>query len=328
MAHGITKRDKQQGRHMGWHKLTEINPDLNLKSNWLREWDIQEIQLQTADGVEVPFRILTGSDDNQPIGKPYASTYTPVTNVQFLDMIAEAISGVKGAVVETVGSVCNRGRVFVSISIKGMDKFVIGKREFNDFLNFGNGHDQSCAVWANSSNICTVCANTFGMNLEDANVKVKHSKDVVARLENIVEIIDAYAGTQAKFKAEFERLMNEDMKVDEARNLYAGWLIRSANSEGSKDLGPKTLTKVNRLTELFETGKGNSGQNRADAFSAVTDFYTHESTRGNGQNVARQVFSSDFGMGRIAKNDFWNVIRNDKSISAYAASGKKALALL
>lgn len=326
--HGITKRDKQQGRHMGWHKLTEINANLDLHKNWLRNWDIQEIQLQTADGVEVPFKILTGTDDNQPIGKPYASTYTPVTNVQFLDMIAEAISGVKGAVVETVGSVCNRGRVFVSISIKGMDKFVIGKREFNDFLNFGNGHDQSCAVWANSSNTCTVCANTFGMNLEDANVKVKHSKDVVARLENIVEIIDAYAGTQAKFKAEFERLMNEDMKVDEARNLYAGWLIRSAAGNESKDLGPKTLTKVNRLTELFETGKGNSGENRADAFSAVTDFYTHESTRGNGQNVARQVFSSDFGMGRIAKNDFWNVIRNDKSISAYAASGKKALAML
>ena len=326
--HGIVKgRDKQQGRHMGWHKLTEIDLDLNLKNNWLRDWDIQEVQLQTVDGTEIPYRILTGTDDNQPIGKPFAKTYTPVTNAQFLDMIQDAISGVKGAVVETVGSVCNRGRVFVSISIKGMDKFKIGNREFNDFLNFGNGHDQSCAVWANSSNICTVCYNTFTSNLENATVKVKHSKDVAARLENIVEIIDAYAGTQAKFKAEFERLMNEPMKTDQARNLFAGWMTRS-NNEESKDLGPKTLVKVNRLTELFETGRGNSGENRADAFSAVTDYYTHESTRKQGQNVSRQVFSSEFGTGRTAKTDFWNVIRNDKSITSYAASGKKALALL
>ncbi len=313
---------------MGWHKLTKIEANLDLQKNWLRDWDIQEVQLQTADGVEVPFKILTGNDDNLPIGRPYAKTYTPVTNQQFLNMIAEAISGVKGAVVETVGSVCDRGRVFVSISIKGMDKFTIGKREFQDYLNFGNGHDQSCAVWANSSNICTVCANTFGMNLDEASVKVKHSKDVVARLENIVEIIDAYAGTQAKFKAEFERLMNEDMKVDEARNLFAGWMIRSSAGNESKDLGPKTLTKVNRLTELFETGKGNSGENRADAFSAVTDFYTHESTRAQGRNVARQMFSSDFGMGRAAKTDFWNVIRNDKSVASYTSSGKKALAMV
>jgi len=306
--HGITKRDMQQGRHMGWHKLTKIEANLDLQKNWLRDWDIQEVQLQTADGVEVPFKILTGNDDNLPIGRPYAKTYTPVTNQQFLNMIAEAISGVKGAV--------------------GMDKFTIGKREFQDYLNFGNGHDQSCAVWANSSNICTVCANTFGMNLDEASVKVKHSKDVVARLENIVEIIDAYAGTQAKFKAEFERLMNEDMKVDEARNLFAGWMIRSSAGNESKDLGPKTLTKVNRLTELFETGKGNSGENRADAFSAVTDFYTHESTRAQGRNVARQMFSSDFGMGRAAKTDFWNVIRNDKSVASYTSSGKKALAMV
>ena len=331
MSHGITNRDRQEARHMGWHNLTQINEVLDLKNNWLTKWDIQEVGLKTVGDVEVPFKILTGTDDNQVIGKPFAGTYTPVSNKAFLDMIGEAISGVKGAVVESVGSVNNRGRVFVSLSIKGMDKFKVGKREFLDYLNFGNGHDQTSAVWTNASNTCTVCDNTFSMNLDgeqEVKCKVKHSKDVIARLDNIVEIIDAYAGTQAKFKAEFERLMNEPMKTDKARDLFAGWMIRSNNEEGGKDLGPKTLTKVNRITELFEKGKGNSGENRADAFSAVTDYYTHESTRNSGKNVARQVFSSDYGLGRVAKSSFWNVIRNDDSVNAFAANGKKALALL
>lgn len=316
---------------MGWHNLTQINEILDLKNNWLTKWDIQEVGLKTVGDVEVPFKILTGTDDNEVIGKPFAGTYTPVSNKAFLDMIGEAISGVKGAVVESVGSVNNRGRVFVSLSIKGMDKFKVGDREFLDYLNFGNGHDQTSAVWTNASNTCTVCDNTFSMNLngeQEVKCKVKHSKDVIARLDNIVEIIDAYAGTQAKFKAEFERLMNEPMKTDKARNLFAGWMIRSNNEEGGKDLGPKTLTKVNRITELFEKGKGNSGENRADAFSAVTDYYTHESTRNSGKNIARQVFSSDYGLGRMAKSSFWNVIRNDDSVNAFAANGKKALALL
>lgn len=332
MSHGISKRDKQQGRTMGWHGLTEINKNLGLADNWLTQWDIQEVKLQTEGGIEVPFKILTGTDDDQVIGKPFAGSFTPVTNKQFLDMIGEAISNIKGAVIESVGSVNNRGRVFVSVSIKGMDKYKLGTRTFEDFLNFGNGHDQTCAVWANASNICTVCDNTFTMNLEGAQklkIKVKHSKDVAARLENISEVIDAYAGTQAKFKAEFERLMNEPMTVDGANQLYAGWLTRSSVANGeSRDLGPKTLGKVNRLTELFENGKGNGGANRADAFSAVTDFYTHESTRKSGQNVTRQVFSSEFGLGRMAKADFWNVIRNDRSVSSYVASGKRALASL
>lgn len=317
---------------MGWHKLTKINEKLDLVDNWLTKWDIQEVQLETADGIEVPFKILTGTDDHKFIGKPYAGSYTPVTNRQFLNMVGEAISNVKGAVIESVGSVNNRGRVFVSISIKGMDKFKVGAREFYDYLNFGNGHDQSCAIWANSSNTCTVCNNTFDLNLSSDDVaikcRVKHSKDVIAKLDNIVEIVDAYAGTQARFKADFERLMNEDMKIDQARNLFAGWLIRSSGGNQERDLGPKTLTKVQRLTELFESGRGNSGENRADAFSAVTDFYTNESVRNPVKNVARQVYSSSFGMGRAAKADFWNVIRNDKSVASYTASGKNALMLL
>ena len=331
MSHGITNRDRQEARHMGWHNLTQINEVLDLKNNWLTKWDIQEVGLKTVGDVEVPFKILTGTDDNQVIGKPFAGTYTPVSNKAFLDMIGEAISGVKGAVVESVGSVNNRGRVFVSLSIKGMDKFKVGKREFLDYLNFGNGHDQTSAVWTNASNTCTVCDNTFSMNLDgeqEVKCKVKHSKDVIAHLDNIVEIIDAYAGTQAKFKAEFERLMNEPMKTDKARDLFAGWMVRSTGGNQERDLGPKTLSKVNRLTDLFQIGKGNTGNNRADAFSAVTDYYTHESTRNSGKNVARQVFSSDYGLGRVAKSSFWNVIRNDDSVNAFAASGKKALALL
>jgi hypothetical protein len=331
MSHGITNRDRQEARHMGWHGLTQINETLDLNNNWLTKWDIQEVGLKTVEDVEIPFKILTGTDDSKVIGKPFAGTYTPVSNKAFLGMIGEAISSVNGAVVESVGSVNNRGRVFVSLSIKGMDTFKVGEREFMDYLNFGNGHDQTSAVWTNASNTCTVCDNTFSMNLEgnqEIKCKVKHSKDVIARLDNIVEIIDAYVGTQAKFKAEFERLMNEPMKTDKARNLFTGWMIRSTGGNQERDLGPKTLTKVNRITDLFESGRGNSGENRADAFSAVTDYYTHESTRNSGKNVARQVFSSDYGLGRMAKSSFWNVIRNDDSVNAYVSNGKKALALL
>ena len=330
MAHGITNRDRQQARHMGWHGLTEINKDLGLNDNWLTKWDIQEVQLQTVAGEEVPFKILTGSDDNQFIGKPYAGTYTPVTNRQFLDMIGDAISGVTGAVVESVGSVNNRGRVFVSISIKGMDKYVLGKREFYDYLSFGNSHDMSSAVWVNGSNTCVVCNNTYDYNLHSNNselrCKVKHSKDVVVRLDNIVEIVDAYAGQQAKWKAEFTRLMNEPMNEEQARNFYAGFLLRNDNAEHSvRELGPKTFAKVERLTELFTSGRGNNGDDRADCFQGGTEYYTHFSTRNEGKNEVRQAYSSQFGLGKMAKTRLWSNIRDDKMVDSLIATGKKAI---
>ena len=330
MSHGITSRDRQEGRHMGWHNLTQINEALDLKNNWLTKWDIQEVGLKTVGDIEVPFKILTGTDDNEFIGKPFAGTYTPVSNKAFLDMIGEAISGVKGAVVESVGSVNNRGRVFVSLSIKGMDKYVIGKREFYDYLSFGNSHDMSTAVWVNGSNTCIVCNNTYDYNLHsnssEVRCKIKHSKDVVVRLDNIVEIVDAYAGQQAKWKAEFNRLMNEPMKEEQARNFYAGFLLRNDNAEHSvRELGPKTFAKVERLTELFTSGRGNNGDDRADCFQGGTEFYSHFSTRGEGKNEARQAFSSRFGLGKMAKTRLWDSIRDDKTVNSLIATGTKAI---
>ena len=328
MAHKITERDKQQGREMGWHQLTEINTNLGLDNNWLTDWDIERRRLQ-LDRVDTEYNILVASDDGQVIGKPFADSYRPITNADFLKLIKDSITGIKGIKVESIGSVCNRGRVFVSLSLKDSSSYKIGDRQFNDFLNFGNGHDQSSVLWANNTNVCTVCNNTFSYNLQNNNsevdVRVFHRGDVELKVSNMAEIIDAHLGCQALYKAEFERLMKIDITPSNARNLINGWSLRK---DKDKDISTRGLNKVNRMTELFVSGKGNSGKNRADAFSAVTDFYTHESTRSRGANVGSQFVSSEFGLGRMAKQDFWNVIRSNDRIAALSKVGEKALSNL
>lgn len=328
MGHKIEKRDKQQGRTQAWHGLTEIVTDLNLDNNVLRRgWDIEEVPLSIPDGTVTPFKILVGTDDKEVIGKPFASTYKPITNAQFLDAIKEATSGISGIKVESAGSVCNRGRVFVSLSLKESSSYKIGNREFNEFLNFGNAHDQSSVLWVNNTNICTVCNNTFSYNLRNktsnVDVRIFHRGDVEVKLTNMAEIIDAHLGSQAQFKAEFERLMKLDMNATQARNLFAGWTIRN---DSEKEITTRGMKKINRLTELFNKGAGNSGANRADAFSAVTDYFTHESTRGNGSNTGNQFVSSEFGLGRTAKQDFWDLIGDDDEVHNYSVIGIKALA--
>jgi hypothetical protein len=184
-------------------------------------------------------------------------------------------------------------------------------------------------MWVNNTNICTVCNNTFTYNLNnkesDIDVRVYHRGNVEVKLTNIVEIIDAHLGSQAIFKAEFEKLMKKDIKLESARSLFAGWTLRN---DDVKELSGRGLNKVNRLTELFVKGAGNLGKNRADAFSAVTDFYTHESTRGGGQNAGNQYVSSEFGLGRTSKQHFWDVIRDDDDVNHYINIGNKALTMV
>ena len=81
-------------------------------------------------------------------------------------------------------------------------------------------------------------------------------------------------------------------------------------------MSSRTFNTVTRLAELFQRGAGNNGETLLDAFSAVTDFYSHESSGGADQPGFRvkQALSSEFGSASRKKQDFFsNLFTVDKS---------------
>ena len=52
------------------------------------------------------------------IGRPvHCETYGMTTNAEFLQIVQDSIDLIPGAIVESVGSVCGRGRIFVGVSV-------------------------------------------------------------------------------------------------------------------------------------------------------------------------------------------------------------------
>jgi len=306
MSHKIEQHDKQEGTFVAWHGLTEVNPNLNLKSCWLSQWDIIKKKMVLEDGTETPFSLLTASDNNKiQIGVPFADSYFPITNEAFLNCIENAVMGISGLKLTSVGSIMNRNRVFVSFEV-GEANFTHGERDFESYLNFGNAHDKGSPFWSNTSNTCVVCANTYGMNLrhnsKNINIKIRHTKNAELKLENVEELVNGAIGAQKEFKAIFESIDEVKTNPREAQRVFAGFLGQG------KELSTRGLNSVNRLTELFLVGKGNKGETRADIFSAVTDFYSHESS--GGDNRMKQWVSSEFGSASNKKRDFMDVLTN------------------
>lgn len=301
MSHRLTKIDRQEGTEQAWHKLTEIKENLNdLASTWLAQWDIRKSSLYLADAAEkliaTPFCQLVCTDDPKiTIGNPvHCETYGMITNAAFLKVVTNALAEIKGAKVVSVGSVCGRSKIFVTVQLAEMPEFKAAGRKFIPYLNFLSSHDQSAPFIVNTSNICTVCANTFGMNLikqnsgikaanknsvkgESVRAVLKHSRNVMERLENIPQIIDGFLGANAIFALEMDKLAKQPIKIDDANALFAGFLN---GSEAMEKLSTRRANQVETLSGLFVKGKGNEGKNRADAFSAGTDYFTHESSGG------------------------------------------------
>jgi hypothetical protein len=350
MAHKIEQHDKQQGLKQAWHGLTEICPEITLENNWLNQWEITPRELffeATLDKQKVGavtksvikqdkagFSVLSVSDvPGLLIGSAYnPETFKPIDNKAFLELVRASIAGT-GHKIVTVGSVRNRGRVFLSVELKGMEKFSAAGREFSAFLNFGNGHDKSSVLWVNTSNICTVCDNTFGFNLhkvenkamdnaDDISIRQRHTKNAELKLPGIAALVDKAIGAQGEFAIALNSLAAQPIAEKNALNLFAGFLGRKV-TDIDKGLSTRAENTANRLLELHKAGLGNRGENLADSFQAVTEYYTRESS--GGENRAKQIVSSEFGSGAVAKAEFWNIVRDDGKREATIERGEKLL---
>src|SRR5216117_576272 len=217
MSHNIHSLDLQEGLSPAWHGLTQVRPHISLDTCWLTQWDIERVLLYVGvyhedARMQVPYDMLRCTDNGHLIGRPVGRSYGEITNAQFLDMIRSAIGGTAHKIV-SVGSLRNRGRVFVTIKLDQDTLTRIGKRSFADYLTAGNSHDQSCELFWMNSSVCTVCDNTFSMNLasvrqsvdvdeqdeQNGNARVRHSKNAALRLPGIADIINRAVGVRAEF---------------------------------------------------------------------------------------------------------------------------------
>lgn len=341
MSHEIMEHDKQEGRKQAWHGLTVVNPELSLANCHLRNWDYIAKPV-TVEGMETPFSVLGVTDNCQvdklnengevigkyplTIGEPFnTDTFKPITNAQLLDVIAEAVDG-KGLTLESCGTVFNRGRQFLSLALPD-NSFVAAGREFKSFLNIGNGNNQTSPLWVNTSNICTVCNNTFSANMALAGLimAIKKTKFSKLKMENFGRAIEAMLNGQKEFAKSLGLLGNKACDEKTAREFFAGFI--TGVSDNATPLSTRGENTLNELVALFNHGAGNDGNDFSDVFQAATDYFTHTAASGQDNDAAKwkNFVSSEFGSGKTAKQECWSILNNEKVRKAVIAFGKRVL---
>lgn len=305
MAHQIENRDRQAGIEMAWHGLTSVVPEVRFQDAF--PFEIERLPLLLDDGRKFEgWSYFRCSDDNAPAGVPVPETYVAVTNQRFWEIVQNAVGG-SGAVVESAGTIFDRCRRFVTVKLNtDIDNFKVGEREFKNRFSLLDSIDQSTNLYGVNSSTCVVCANTFAVVMGDKSgefrFKIRHSKNHVPKIENMEKAIDSFIGVTAEFKKALTVANEIPVSAPDARSLFAGWIAQETNG-----LSTRSFNVVNRLTELFARGAGNKGETVLDAFSAVTDFYSHESSGGAEQPgfKMKQTLSSEFGAGSRRKQDFF-----------------------
>lgn len=332
--HEIMEHDKQQGREMAWHGLTDVKPDLSLENCWLREWDYVANRLP-----KTPFSVLNVTDeclvaeigeDGKPTGEMYPLTigtpfardsFKPLTNARLLDMLGKVTDG-KDLILASVGTVKNRGRHFASFQMG--EAYKAAGRDFVPYFNIGNGNDKSSPIWQNTSNVCTVCNNTFSMNMHGNGfvMEVKKTKFSEIKIGDFAQAARNVLASQKEFADMMETLGLVKVTHEDAQAFFAGFI-----GDPGKALSAKAETTLDRYMQLFKTGAGNNGENFADIFQAGTDFLTHESANSQGDNAAnwKNYVSSEFGSAKEEKKRLWAMITVEKYRTGLVDMGKVIL---
>lgn len=333
MSHEIEENDRQDGLEQAWHGLTNIKPDLSLKDNWLREWEAVPFSLVADDNAKTKSKFSCFMASDIPgliIGQPFnPASYKAVFNAEFLKIAETLVAKYPGCIVESVGSLRNRARVFISLRLPkdSGGTFVAGGREFRGFFNLLNSFDFSCPIMGTGSNICVVCNNTFsaamaqGFADDDSCAAIgRHKKGL--NLDALTKMMEEAIGAQLGFKEEFDKLAARSISIEQAQWAFAGFVgdRRAALTSRSNGI-------VEELDALFRKGKGNNGQTHADWFSAVTDYYTHQNatSKADSAGKAKQWLSSEFGTGAKTKAAAWFAITNDERMEKMMADGKDLL---
>ena len=152
------------------------------------------------------------------------------------------------------------------------------------------------------------------------NCVIRHTKNAPLKINNVPELVDGFLGAAAEFKAVMDTLADKPLKETNARSFFAGLLANGKKEE----ISTRRLNQVERLTELFVSGKGNNGDDRSDAYQAVTEYATHESS--GGDNRMRQIVSSEFGSANVLKDRALNSLKVDADFNSLVTVGEFNLA--
>lgn len=304
MSAELFELDVQAGLSMAWHGLTRVVPVVTREIALPFEIERKPLFVNTGKLRKVAdFSVFVSDDNGEIVGKPMADTYQALSNAEFWELCADALKGT-GAVIESAGTLNNRARRFITIKLSDAST-EIGGRKFKNRISMIDAIDGTAYFHAVNTSICVVCANTARMVIGDMTgefrFKLKHTKNFHARIEGMEKQIEAMVGVQAQFNAALEIAAAEPLAENNARNLFAGWLGTDAER-----LSVRAVNTVDRLTGLYRGGAGNKGETLLDGVSAVTDFYSHESSGGEDKPGFRwkQFQSSEYGSGARAKTDF------------------------
>ena len=211
---------------------------------------------------------LQRSDTHQHLGM-VKDRYRPIQMNEMIDIISEASSQVGD--IDHIGYTTSKGGRKVVIQSKYRDTLDVGGDKIDPYIytvidNTGMGSNKMIP-----SSLRIACDNAFHLIAanEEATDRARHSAGFSTHVNGMIHNIVSAISTTKNFTKIVEQLKNKKFNRDQMVQ-FTQKLIPVEKEESTR-----RQNKREKLVELYESGRGNVGETRWDAFNAITEFETH-----------------------------------------------------
>ena len=150
------------------------------------DWTVRKEDVQTTSGIIIPGSVaIVREDTNIPLSI-MAKDYQPYQNHELIELL-DRVSNQTGKEITRSGFFGNGEKVFIQMK---SDDLKIGNDKVEGYLTGVNSFDGSTSLAFGPSNITISCTNTFFGAFRGLKTKVRHTKNMAIRIEDIIKTLE------------------------------------------------------------------------------------------------------------------------------------------
>jgi phage/plasmid-like protein (TIGR03299 family) len=243
-------------------------------------WKAVPKQLQTVDeGILIEDTIALIRDDTKKKLGIHTDGYVPYQNDELLNLLFR-IGAQTGLQFHSGGSFGDGEKVW--FQLKSDDLNLPGGDKVKGFISGFNSFDGRTSLAFGNCNITVSCMNTFWLGYKNVDTKLRHSRNMKPRIEEILRKIDVLLEEEQQNFRKIEHLI--DVRANNAvKDLVVRALFDISKDSRLDDpeLSTNKKNKIERFNFDLATEIASKGDNLWGLFSGVTRYTTHSMKKGD-----------------------------------------------
>lgn len=251
-------------------------------------WKVRTEGLQTSSGIIIPDKIGIVREDDSTILGIHSNGYVPYQNEQMMELLFK--------VSHQTGLDIHRGGLFgggrkVYVQLKSND-LTLGTDRIEGYVTGINSFDGSTSLSFGPSSKTISCQNTFFGVYKDLDSKVRHTKNMELKIDDICRQIEGVVQEETNVFGSIVK-MSETRFDDIIKDRVIKSLFNIDKNVDIKDVDSVSSVTQNKLSRFYVDLNGEiqgKGDNLWGLFSGVTKYTTH--SMGKGDNSENKMFGT------------------------------------